>query len=47
MKDISEKFESRGQPEHPVSRTPSFGKKREEAGVKQDEKENEETTKVC
>ncbi|CAB4008678.1 pleckstrin homology domain-containing family G member 5-like isoform X2, partial [Paramuricea clavata] len=43
VKDISEK--SRGQPEHPVSRTPSFGKKREEAGVKQDEKENEETTK--
>ena len=46
MKDISQKFESRSQPENPVSRTPSFGKKKEETAVKQDEKESDETTKV-
>ena len=43
VKDISEKYEIRSQPEHPVSRTPSFGKKKEEAALKQDEKENDET----
>ena len=47
VKDISQKFESRSQPENPVSRTPSFGKKKEENAVKQDEKESDETTKVC
>lgn len=46
MKDISQKYESRSQPENPVSRTPSFGKKKEETSVKQDEKEGDETVKV-
>ena len=46
MKDISQKYESRSQPENPVSRTPSFGKKKEEISVKQDEKEGDETVKV-
>lgn len=41
VKDLSKNFESRGQPEHPISRTPSFGKKKEE----QDERDGEE--KVC
>ena len=30
-----------------MSRTPSFGKKKEETSVKHDEKEGDETVKVC
>ncbi|XP_046850593.1 pleckstrin homology domain-containing family G member 5-like isoform X2 [Xenia sp. Carnegie-2017] len=45
VKDISQKFELRNAPENPVSRTPSFGKKKEDATLKQDEKDVEKQGK--
>lgn len=46
VKDLSQKFESRVQPEYPVSRTPSFGKKKEDGAVGQDDNDTEEALKV-